>query len=33
MPDAPSLLEGLQSLLALLIGASLGFALVHKLRG
>ena len=29
----PSFLEGLQHLVSLLIGVSIGFALVHALRG
>jgi hypothetical protein len=33
MSGTPSLLEALQGLVALLIGVSLGFALMHALRG
>ena len=32
MTDAPTLLDGLQTLVALLIGVSIGFALMHALR-
>jgi len=33
MPAAPSLLEALQHLVSLLIGVSIGFAVMHALRG
>jgi hypothetical protein len=33
MPAASSLLEALQHLVALLLGVSIGFVLIHALRG